>query len=148
MIDPIANSIAVIGSAAFSGVMICIGVTLGGFWRSLPPQDFLDWFAVNNSFVARSVPMTVVPAFLGLGGSIWTDRGTTDAWLWGLSTVCMAIVMVMTARFFVPANRAFAGGKLDTRDVPRQLQRWLSVHAVRIALGLTAAIIGCIATQG
>ena len=49
------NILAICGSAWFSGAMLCIGVTLGGYWRSLPPEEFLAWFAANNQLVARTV---------------------------------------------------------------------------------------------
>ncbi len=45
------NILAICGTAGFSGVMLCIGVTLGGYWQSLPPQEFLDWFATNDQFL-------------------------------------------------------------------------------------------------
>lgn len=40
--------LAVTGSAMFAGVMLAIGVILGGYWKSLPPADFLDWFAQHS----------------------------------------------------------------------------------------------------
>lgn len=35
MTKTVFNILAICGTAGFSGVMLCIGVTLGGYWRSL-----------------------------------------------------------------------------------------------------------------
>ncbi len=73
------NILAICGSAGFAGVMLCIGVTLGGYWRSLPPADFLSWFTANNHFISSTIPMVVAPTLIGLAGSIWMALGTSNA---------------------------------------------------------------------
>jgi len=55
----------------FAGVMFAIGVILGGYWRSLSPADFLEWFSRNNVFIMRAIPFVALPTFIGLGGSLW-----------------------------------------------------------------------------
>ncbi len=147
MIDAVFNTLAVTSVAAFAGVMICIGVTLGGYWQSLQPDEFLSWFKRNNSFVARSVPITVVPALVGLAGSVVASWGDSEVWLWLASSLGVVVVLVMTVRYFVPANTAFASGKVDASDVPARLRQWLLVHIARITLAITAAIVGCVAMQ-
>ncbi len=147
MIEATVNTLAVIGAATFAGVMICVGVTLGGYWRSLPPREFLAWFERNNSYVARSVPITVVPTLVGLAGSLWVAWGESEAWLWLASTLSVAAVLALTARYFVPTNAAFASGQVHTDDVPDRLRQWLLIHSLRIALATAAAIVGCVALQ-
>ena len=73
MIKAVFNILTICGAAGFAGVMLSIGVTLGGYWRSLPTQEFLDWFATNNQFVSRSIPMIFVPlswVLLGQSGCL------------------------------------------------------------------------------
>lgn len=147
MIETTVNTLAVVSVAAFAGVMISVGVTLGGYWTSLQPDEFLAWFERNNGYVARSVPITVAPALLGLVGSIVVSWGDSEVWLWLISTMCVGAVLVMTARYFVPANTAFASGQLATADVPARLRQWLLVHSLRITLATAAAIAGSVATQ-
>jgi hypothetical protein len=75
--------LAVIGSAAFTGTMICIGLAFGGWWTSLPPADFLAWFAANSGYIAGTIPVVAGPAALGLLGSLWLacrDRGARAPW--------------------------------------------------------------------
>ncbi len=148
MIEATANTLAVIGVAAFAGVMICIGVTLGGYWTSLQPEEFLAWFERNNRYVARSVPITVVPAAVGLAGSIVASWDDSELWLWLAGALCFGAVLVLTVRYFVPANNRFASGRVDVGEVPARLRRWLMVHSIRIALATAAAVFGCVAMQG
>ena len=35
------NSLGILGTAMFAGVMLAIGVILGGHWKSLPAKEFL-----------------------------------------------------------------------------------------------------------
>ena len=142
------NILAICGSAGFSGVMICIGVTLGGYWRTLPPQDFLNWFAANNQFVAMSVPVIVGPALIGLIGSVWMAWNTPTQMLWVLSTLCLIGVIILTAAYFVPTNNAFANGTIDPADVAAKLNQWLSIHYARIGIAMLGAVLGCVALRG
>ena len=144
------NILAICGSAWFSGAMLCIGLTLGGYWRSLPPDEFLTWFAANNQLVARTIPVTVVPAFIGLVGSIWMAWGTSASTLtlWVLSMVCFIGVLVFTFAYFVPTNTAFASGSFDVAEVPAKLNQWISLHYFRIGGALLGAVLGCLAMRG
>ena len=143
------NILAICGSAWFSGAMLCIGLTLGAYWRSLPPDEFLTWFAANNQLVARTIPVTVVPAFIGLVGSIWLAWGTSTSSLilWILSALCFIGVLAFTFMYFVPSNTAFASDAVDVAEVADKLNQWLSLHYFRIGGAMLGAIFGCIAMR-
>ncbi|KIC38579.1 hypothetical protein RA27_19290 [Ruegeria sp. ANG-R] len=145
MLKSMFNILAICGSAGFAGVMLCIGVTLGGYWRSLPSSDFLSWFAANNHFISNTIPIIVAPTLIGLVGSIWIAWGTPNASLWIASGVCMAIVIILTGAYFVPANSAFAGGAMPVDEVAGKLAQWIKVHYARIAFAMIAAALGVIA---
>lgn len=140
------NTLAICGAAGFSGVMLCIGVTLGGYWRSLPAQEFLDWFAANNSFVARSVPIIVLPTLVGQAGSLWVSWNAGVFPLWLLSTACILTVLVLTVAYFVPSNTAFASGGYDVAQVDEKLGEWLKLHNFRIAIAMLGAVFAVVAT--
>lgn len=142
MTRTIFNILAICGAAGFSGVMLSIGVTLGGYWRSLPAQSFLDWFTANNQFVSRAIPLIVLPTIIGLIGSLWTSWNSPDFKLWVLSALCAVVVMILTLAYFVPANTAFANGGLEIGAVSERLNQWILLHYVRIALAMLAAIFG------
>ena len=139
--------LAVLGSAAFAGTMLCIGLAFGSYWTSLEPQAFLDWFARNNGFIARSIPIVALPAAIGLLGSLWLTRSNirTRA-LWIVAVVCMVGVWVVSVAYHFPANAAFADGSLPIGTVAPTLRTWLTLHALRVALALAAAAFALRAT--
>ena len=132
--------LAVIGSAAFTGTMICIGLAFGGWWTSLPPADFLAWFAANSGFIARTIPVVAAPAALGLFGSLWLARRNRGARLpWAVATAALIGVALVTGIYHLPTNAAFSAGAIPPDDVPAALQTWLRLHALRVAFGLLAS---------
>ncbi len=139
-------TLAICSTAGFSGVMITIGVTLGGYWRSLPPAEFLAWYGKNVQFVSNAIPLIVVPAFIGLIGAVvvsWSEASIRNLWL--VSCLLIVIVAIMTFSYFVPANTAFANGDIAVAEVQAKLNQWIMIHYVRIGLAMLAAIFGCIA---
>ena len=148
MIKTVFNILAICGAAGFAGVMLSIGVTLGGYWRSLPTQEFLDWFAANNQFISRSIPAIFMLTFIGLIGSVWLSWGGSDFKYWLFSTGCIVVVAILTFAFFVPTNTAFASGTMDEATGAVKLTQWLTIHYFRIGFGMAAAVFGCIAIKG
>lgn len=148
MIKTSFNILAICGSAGFAGVMLCIGVTLGGYWRSLPTGQFLEWFAANNQFVARSIPIIFMPTLIGVVGSVILSWGNPELKYWLLSAACIFVVAVLTFAYFVPTNTAFASGTMDEATGAAKLSQWLSIHYFRIGFGMAAAIFGCLAIKG
>ena len=138
--------LAVVGIAMFAGVMLAIGVILGRFWRGLPPAEFIDWFGRHGHLVTRAIPLVVVPAAVGLVGAIWSDWEEPAArGLWFMASACIAGVIGITMAYFVPSNSAFAAKAIALDQVPAKLNRWLQVHNFRIALALTASVLGILA---
>ncbi|NDV01584.1 DUF1772 domain-containing protein [Pseudoroseicyclus tamaricis] len=132
--------LAVLGSAAFVGTMICIGLAFGGYWTSLSPEAFLTWFAANNGFISRTIPVVAGPALIGLIGSLWiARRDTRSRWAWITAVLAMVGLGVVTGVHHLPANAAFASGAVPPEEVPAALTTWLQLHVLRIALGLVAS---------
>lgn len=141
--------LAVLGSAAFTGTMICIGFAFGGYWTSLAPEAFLSWFAANSGFIGRTIPVVAGPAAIGLLGSLWLARGhapSRSAWFGAFGS--MIGVALITGIYHLPTNAAFVSGTIPLDEVPATLTIWLQLHAARIALGAMAsglALYGVIA---
>ncbi len=147
MLKAVFNILTICGAAGFAGVMLSIGVTLGGYWRSLPTQEFLDWFSTNNHFVSRSIPLIFMPTLIGLIGSVWLSWGSAELRYWLLSAACIFVVAVLTFAFFVPTNTAFASGTMGEATGAAKLNQWLTIHYFRIGFGWAAAVFGCIAIK-
>ena len=142
------NILAIVGAAAFSGVMICIGITLGGYWRSLPPEIFIEWFTVNSHFVARSIPVVFLPALVGLAGSLWLAWRTPLFIMWVVSILCLMVTLLLTVSYFVPANNLFASGEMQPGIAVGKLEQWLFIHNLRIAFAMLSAVFGIVAIAG
>ena len=137
--------LAVCGAASFAGAMLNIGLTLGAYWKSLPPAAFLDWFSVNSHFIGRTIPVFVIPTALGLVASLWIDwsrPGNRSLWLAAIA--CAIGIGVLTALYHLPANGAFATKVTPLDQVPDALDQWLILHAVRIALAMSSAVLALI----
>ena len=94
----------------FAGAMLTIGVTLGGYWKSLPASEFLDPFSQNNRFIMQVIPLVVVPTLLGLAGSLWLGWSEGEPRvLWIGATLSIVAVLVVTVAWFVPTNGAIRG---------------------------------------
>lgn len=142
------NILAIMGSAMFAGAMLTIGVTLGGYWRSLPATDFLDWFSQHSHFVMRTIPLVVVPTLIGLAGSVWL--GWSEAavrTLWLGASVCIAAVLLLTMVWFLPTNAQFVAKSLPLDQVSGKLDAWLMIHNLRITLAVMASVLGIVAVS-
>ena len=130
----------------FAGAMLTIGVTLGGYWKSLPASEFLDWFSQNNRFIMQVIPLVVVPTLLGLAGSLWlgwSEGGTRVLWIG--ATLSIVAVLVLTVAWFVPTNGQFAAESVPLDQVPQLLGTWLMIHWIRIALATVGSVLGIFA---
>jgi len=140
------NILAITGSAMFAGVMLTIGVTLGGYWKSLPAAEFLDWFSQNNGFISGAIPLVVLPTLVGLICSLWLGWGAPETRiLWIGSATCIAGVLALTMIWFVPTNAQFAAKTLPLDQVPARLNTWIMIHYVRIGLAAAASVLGMLA---
>ncbi|MDT0683124.1 DUF1772 domain-containing protein [Roseicyclus sp. F158] len=120
--------------------MLCIAIAFGGYWTSLPPDDFLAWFAANSGLIARTIPVVAGPALLGLVGSLWLarrERGVRGTW--AIAAAAMVGLALVTGLYHLPANAALANGEIPSEAVSATLRTWLTLHALRIALGLAAS---------
>lgn len=138
------NILAICGAAAFCGVMLCIELTLGGYWRALAPEAFVQWFVVYNPLISKSIVSTFLPMFFGLVGSVWLSRHTPGLKYWSISGACIVLLAVLTVAYFMPMNTAFASNSIEITAVSAKVDQWLTVHLARILLAVVAAVLGCI----
>ncbi|HZP21525.1 MAG TPA: anthrone oxygenase family protein [Bauldia sp.] len=142
------NILAICGTAVFTGVMLNIGLTLGAYWKSLAPTDFLDWFSRNSGLIGRTIPLVAGPALVGLVGSLWFGWSTTQERLYWLTALASAAgIAAITIAYHLPANATFAAKTVAVSDVPAKLDQWLALHWVRIGLGFVSAIAGVLAVS-
>jgi hypothetical protein len=142
----ILNILAICGAASFAGAMLVSGLTLGAYWKTLAPEAFLDWFSANAHLIGRVIPLFAIPTMIGLLGSLWLDWSNPPARaLWLAALLCALGVGLITAVYHLPTNSAFIAKSVALQDVAATLDRWLLLHWARIALGLSAAVVGVVA---
>ncbi|MCA1458765.1 DUF1772 domain-containing protein [Bradyrhizobium sp. BRP22] len=140
--------LAITGSAMFAGVMLAIGIILVGYWKSLPPADFLEWFAQNNHLVMRAIPFAVLPTLVGLAGMLWFDwSDSTNRVIWLGAAACIVAVLAITIVYYVPSNAAFAAKAVPVDQVSSKLDTRLIIHNLRIMLALVASALGVYAVS-
>ncbi len=134
IIDVVA--VAALGLAA--GAMLTEGALLAPYWRTLPTQEFLAWYAANASrLVAFYGPLEVFAAVataLAASTAAYHRRPARDLLL--VATACAVAVLVAFPLYFRDANAAFAAGSIDAERVPQELGRWARYHWIRTGIGV------------
>lgn len=140
--------IAICGIAIFTGVMLNIGLTLGAYWKSLPPSEFLDWFKNNSHFIARTIPLYTVPTLVAVIATIWMNWDNQVVRnLWLFSSLFLIGIAAITLTWHLPVNAIFVSKQIPVEEVSAKLNLWLQLHTIRIACGFIASILGIIAIQ-
>lgn len=140
------NMLAVCGTAMFTGALLNIGLTFGPYWKSLDPADFLDWYARNLHFFALTISLCLGATLVGLLGSVWSSwSDVRNRTLWSAALACIVILLTITAIINGPLNGQFSSKSVPIEQVPAALNTWLTAHAIRIALGLTASVLSVVA---
>lgn len=141
----VAEAVTVVASGMFSGVMLFIGISLGGFYQNLPAQQFLDWFATNNSFIQDTIPLVAMPTLLGtILCTALSWRLPSRKW-WLAALLSWLVVAVLTFGFFVPTNATFASGTMPINEAPETLALWLQIHWIRIVFGIAGTTFAYLA---
>ena len=123
-----------------AGAMLVIGVVLVGYWQSLDPALFLDWFAAHADRVgAVMIPLGVAATLATVASASVTWRAGRSARAWSLASAAMAtLVVIVYLAVHAPRNAAFAAHATPPERVAGELATWARWHWVRVLLGLAA----------
>lgn len=125
--------IAVIGSAAFLGVMLAIGFGLVPFFYLADPSIFEDWFADYFVFFLPAVFITSVPAFVGSITLVRrSPKGSQDRRQWRNTLLGLVSVYAVTTAVHLPLNIAFWSRDLSDEAIVTSLGFWTAAHVLRI----------------
>jgi hypothetical protein len=129
-----AEPITVIGSAAFLGVMLAIGLGLVPFFYLADQSAFEDWFAEYFVFFLPAVCITSVPALIG---SITlmrrSTKGSQERHRWRNTMLGLVSVYGVTTAVHLPLNIAFWSRELTESAFVTSLGLWTAAHILRIA---------------
>ena len=143
------KAMAAIGSAAFAGVMLTIGLGLGSFFLLAEPSVFVDWFWLYFWFLLGPVFLTSIPAFIGSIAMLRrSQQGSAQRRLWKISLGGLIATYAITAVVHLPLNITFWFLDLSDTQITTNLYIWMAFHFVRVATGLIAAIYAYRAVTG
>jgi hypothetical protein len=139
---------AVLGISA--GAMLAEQMVLVPYWRSLPPADFLRWFAENEPrLVAFYGPLEIAAMTLAVLATLLhaLRRRAGIGWL-ACSMLLAVAVLALYPAYFREVNARFAAGTIDVAQVPAELVRWSAWQWYRIAAGMGAFLTSVAALSG
>lgn len=133
------KAVAVLGSAAFVGVMLTIGFGLGAFFVLSEPSVFERWFA--DYFFCLLVPVfvTSIPAFVGTIAMLRrSEKGSATRRSWRIALVGLILAYGITSVVSLPLNIAFWSFTLSDEAITTALAWWMVAHVARTI----AALVG------
>lgn len=142
-LEPVATAaalLAVIALGLSAGAMLTEGAVLVPYWRSLPPESFLSWYAENASLLFDFFgPLEIASAFLAVvAAGLYRFERRRGSGLLVLSAVLALAVLAAFPLYFREVNASFATGAMSHDNVEEELARWASWHWARTAVGVGA----------
>jgi hypothetical protein len=133
--------IAIIGTVAYLGNIINIGLTYAIAWQRMDPIEFMQGFETTFLLLLPTVAVTLLPGLIGIIFSINLNKANDAAKKsWRLALYATLISIVITSVFHLPTNLAFMDQSYDAMEAASRLQLWIILHWVRIALALLASV--------
>ena len=138
---------AVVG--IYVGAMATEGGVLVPYWQSLPPGEFLTWYAANaQRLVDFFGPVTIAAVLLAVASAalaIWHRRpGRTHAIV---TALLLCGLLGLYFAYFEDANTRFATGGIAVDAVPGELARWAWWHHVRTVVSAVALVTAGLAVR-
>jgi hypothetical protein len=132
--------------------MMAEGVVLVGYWRSLPPAEFLAWFAANEPrLVVFYGTLEVAAAVFAVAAGGWHALRRRPGRGFLLASAALAVaVLVLYPLYFRDVNASFAAPTIALDAVPAELSQWAAWQWARIAIGVgafAAALAGVIRSE-
>ena len=129
------NALAIVASAAFARGNLFIGLSMGAYWLSQDPLDFMQGFwAQFTGFL-----YTIMPLFLlTLVGLVLSARLDWDQpklrRLWLIAIGLYVVVSLITLGFHMPENLRLREAIYTSDQAAAARLRWLIGHIPRIVL--------------
>ncbi len=133
--------IAIIGSTAYLGNILNIGLTYAVAWQALDPMAFMEGFGATFMLLLPTVAFTLLPGFIGITASIFQNKENPQAkQKWQIALYLTLASLAITSIFHLPANLAFMDQAYTAAEATSKLQWWVILHWVRVVLALAAAV--------
>jgi len=138
---------AVVG--VYVGAMATEGGVLVPFWQSLPPGEFLAWYAANAQrlldFFGPVTAATVLLAVASAAVAAWSGHPGRHHAI--VTALLLCGLLGMFFMYFEDANARFATGGIAADAVPAELARWAWLHHVRTGVSVLALVTASLAVR-
>ena len=133
--------IAIIGSVAYLGNIINIGLTYAIAWQRMDPIEFMQGFETTFLLLLPTVVVTLLPGLIGIIASLYLNKENEAAKKsWRLALYATLISIIITSVYHLPTNLAFIDQSYSSTEAASKLNLWVLLHWVRIALAIAASV--------
>lgn len=125
----------------FVGAQLTEGLVLVPYWRALPPEQFLRWYAANDKrLLGYFGPLTSGTALLAIAAALATWWESATGRLVGASIAALVMIAIVASFlvYFERANKSFAAASIAPSAVAAELARWNAWHWARTVLAAVA----------
>ena len=134
--------------ASFGAILTAAGL-LVPYWQSLPPADFLTWFAANAKrmlgFFGPLQTTSVLVAVVAAVATTWTGHPSKSLAI--LAAALAITVLGLYPAYFQRANAAFETARISTAEVPAALAQWAYWQWIRTSLAGASFIAALLALR-
>ena len=140
--------IAIIGTVAYLGNIVNIGLTYAIAWQRLDPMIFMQGFETTFLLLLPTVVVTLLPGLIGIIASISLSKDNLAAKKgWKIALYATLASILITSVYHLPTNLAFIDQSYDSAEAASRLQLWVILHWVRIALAIVASVFAILGFQ-
>lgn len=130
------NALALIAASAFGGANMFIGTSMGVYWLSLDPLEFMNNFGPQF----QRFLFTIMPLFLlTLVGIVlsarldWQNPTARQSWI--IAIVFYVVLSLITVGFHMPENLRLIAVEYTAEQADAARTYWLLGHVPRVILG-------------
>ncbi len=133
--------IAIIGTSAFIGNLVVIGLGFGGYWLTLDPIEFMQQFGIQFPLLLAPTMGILLPALIATVAMVVTTKDQKAVRKnWIIALVGLMITCTITSVYHLPTNFGFMDMKYSAEVAASKLNMWLMLHWVRATFVMVAAI--------
>jgi len=138
--DDILATAAALVLGLSAGALVTEGAVLVPFWRSLPPAEFLTWYAANAARLFNFFgPLEILAAAFAVGAAVSMHlRRRRRAPHMIVAAALSVVILALFPIYFRDVNTSFENATIRVENVPAELARWATWHWSRTAIGIAS----------
>jgi len=133
--------IAIIGTSAFIGNLLVIGLGFGMYWQTLEPMEFMRQFGIQFPLLLAPIMGVSTPTLIALIALVTTTKQQKVVRKnWIIALVGLLIAFAITSIYHLPVNFGFMDMQYTAEEAAGKLDLWIVLHWVRTVFVVIAAI--------